>query len=235
MLSIAIVEDEKDAAEHLQKYIKKYEHVSGEDYQCSWFSDARQFLDDYQPVYDIIFMDIRMPYIDGMKAAEKIREQDEETALIFVTNMAQYAIRGYEVRAMDFILKPLKYFDFEMKFKRALKYINRRQDVVMTIETKEMIKKIPSRDIYYVEVMNHHLLYHMADRTYETYGQLKNVEEILLPFGFAKSSQSYLVNLRYVREIHAAEILVGEDKIPLSRRKRKEFMQIFTEYIGGGI
>ena len=61
-----------------------------------------------------------MPYIDGMKTSRKLREVDQNVALIFITNLMQYAIKGYEVNALDFMLKPVKYYDFEMKMNKAI-------------------------------------------------------------------------------------------------------------------
>ena len=93
---------------------------NGVSIELNIFTDGKQIVFDYEPVYDIILMDIEMPGLDGMSAAEKIRETDRDVIIIFITNMAQYAIKGYQVRARSYILKPVNYYSFEMELKEAI-------------------------------------------------------------------------------------------------------------------
>ena len=116
MIRIAVVEDEKESQEQLVSYISRYEKESEKKFEVTVFSDGMDIVENYDPVWDIIFMDIRMKHLDGMQAAEKIRKYDPAVVLIFITTMAQYAIRGYEVDALDFVLKPVAYAQFSMNF-----------------------------------------------------------------------------------------------------------------------
>lgn len=234
MIKIAIVEDNETSASLLQNYIKRYQQTHHMDCQLVFFNNGLEFISDYLPVYDVIFMDIKMPHLDGMEAAKKLRKIDEDTALIFITSMAQYAIRGYEVNALDFILKPVKYYDFEMKLNRVIHYIEKHKDTKITINTGDVIKRVSVRDLYYIEVINHTLIYHTEGHTYESYGQLKNLEEILAPCNFTKCNSCYLVNLRHITEVRPNSILIGDDEIPISRRRKKDFMKNLADYMGGG-
>lgn len=101
MYHIAIVEDEKEFRDQLRNYLKYYESEFHIEFQISEFEDGEDILRDYKNEYDIILLDIEMPRLNGMDAAELIREKDEEVVLMFITNMAQYAIRGYSVGALD--------------------------------------------------------------------------------------------------------------------------------------
>lgn len=78
------------------------------------------FLTNYQPRFDIIFMDIEMPYINGLESAEKLRQSDKGTLLIFTTNLGHVAAKGYEVEAFDFVVKPLHYESLYLKLNRAV-------------------------------------------------------------------------------------------------------------------
>ena len=93
MYHITIVEDEISFATQLQEYLKQYEEENDVRFKISVFGDGAEILEDYQPLYDIILLDIEMPKVNGMKAAEEIRAQDADVTLMFITNMANYAIR----------------------------------------------------------------------------------------------------------------------------------------------
>lgn len=233
-MRIAIVEDDVNCASILRGYIEQYNQKYYTDYKSVWYKNGLDFISDYHPIYDIVYMDIKMPHLDGMETAKKLREYDENIALIFVTNMMQYAIKGYEVNALDFMLKPVKYYDFELKLKKADDFLQKKQDSMITIHMKDMTKRVSSREIYYIEVMNHSLIYHLKENVYKTFGKMKNLETDLQLANFAQCNKSYLVNLKHVREVHTDYIMVGKDAIPISRRKKKEFMKILTDYMGGG-
>lgn len=120
MIEIAIVEDEENYRNILQEYLQKYEQEYGEQIHLSVYTDGDEITENYSAKYDIIFMDIEMQFMDGMTAARKIREADKGVIIIFITNMAQYAIQGYEVDALDYVLKPIAYFAFSKKLSGRL-------------------------------------------------------------------------------------------------------------------
>ena len=120
MITIAIVEDEEAYAKQLTEYIEKYQRESGKSIRVIRFSDGDEIVEKYTGEYDIILMDIQMKFMDGMSAAEAIRKQDTKVVIMFITNMTNYAIRGYEVDAMDYVLKPVSYFAFSKKLDRAM-------------------------------------------------------------------------------------------------------------------
>ena len=120
MVNIAIVEDDAQQAVQLETALKRYSEEFRTPLKTAVFYNAMSFLGKYTAEYDIIFMDILMPMMNGMDAARILREKDEKVMVIFVTNMQQYAIQGYEVGAFDFILKPVSYPEFKLKFTRAL-------------------------------------------------------------------------------------------------------------------
>jgi len=119
MAKIAVVEDNDAMRAQLCGFIAQYAQESGHQLDVTAFSDGAQLVEPYRPGFDIIFLDIEMPKLGGMPTAERIRRQDPDVVLVFVTNMAQYAIRGYEVDALDFVLKPVSYYQFSTKLERA--------------------------------------------------------------------------------------------------------------------
>ena len=107
MYRIAIVEDEAPCREELRGYIERYGQEHGQEFSVYPFADGSEILQNYEPRYDVILLDIEMPRVGGMEAAQAIREVDENVVLVFITNMAQYAIKGYSVGALDFVMKPV--------------------------------------------------------------------------------------------------------------------------------
>jgi len=133
MAKIAVVEDNDTMRAQLCGFIAQYAQESGHQLDVTAFSDGAQLVEPYRPGFDIIFLDIEMPKLGGMPTAERIRRQDPDVVLVFVTNMAQYAIRGYEVDALDFVLKPVSYYQFSTKLERALQRIQDNRVLVLNV------------------------------------------------------------------------------------------------------
>lgn len=127
MIRIAIVEDEESYVKELTGYLKEYQNTYKEELEITVYRDGDGITSNYRAQFDIILMDIQMKFMDGMSAAEEIRKQDSEVVIMFITNMTQYAIRGYEVDALDYILKPVSYFAFCQKLSRAIARIKKRE------------------------------------------------------------------------------------------------------------
>ena len=136
MIRIAIVEDEESYISVLKEYLERYKKESGEQIEVTVYHDGDEIAAFYRAQFDIILMDIEMKFIDGMTAAEEIRKVDSSVSIIFITNAPQYAIRGYEVGALDYILKPVSYFTFSQKLGRAVSKLKKRSRKWITIPVK---------------------------------------------------------------------------------------------------
>lgn len=117
-MRIAIVEDEKAYRNTLLEYLRQFQEESGMDIEVKEYENGNLIMWDYRPYYDAVFMDIEMPGMDGMEAARCIRKVDEQVIIVFITNVARYAVQGYEVGALDFIVKPVTYTSFKMKMQK---------------------------------------------------------------------------------------------------------------------
>lgn len=236
MINIAIVEDETSEAERLADYLRRYEkETNGTEFHIVRFSDGIAFLTDYKAEFDIIFMDIEMPDLDGMTTAHKLRLQDPDAILVFVTNMAQFAVKGYEVDAMDFMVKPVPYDNFKLKVARAVKRLECKRDDKMVVYGRNGASVVMIPKIRYIEVVNHMLTFYTVDGTVSATGTLKNAEEKLAGRGFSRANSCYLVNLDYVTGFSDGIAEVGEDKLPVSRSHRKHFMKDVADHLGGKI
>ena len=233
MYHIAIVEDEAAFAVQLQEFLEKYQEENDIRFKVSVFSDGEEILKDYQPLYDIIMLDIEMPKINGMQAAEQIREQDTDVTLMFITNMAAYAIRGYEVGALDFVMKPINYYTFSMKLTRVLKRTKQKAQQEILLTLPDGVKKLNVQQIYYVEVQNRMLSYHTDEGIFMMRGTMQSVEQLLAPYAFAKCNHWYIVNLKHVSEVRKTTAIVAGNELEVSRRNRTAFLKALTEYVGG--
>ena len=211
MFKIAIVEDQEETRESLNRFVRQYAQEQGLQVEISLITDGAEIAEHYTPGFDIIFMDVEMPRLDGFGAAEAIRAVDADVVLVFVTNMAQYAIRGYEVDALDFVLKPVSYYQFSTKLERALQRIQRRRGGQVALQVSGGVQLLDTDDILYLETRDRLLHYHTATDTWSVRGSLLKAEKDLAAYHFARCNQCYLVNLRHVRGVQDDLVQVGEE------------------------
>ncbi len=228
MLKIAIVDDSAEDAQNLTDLCNRYAQEKDLEFNIKTFYDGLNFITSGNLDFDIIMLDIKMPYMNGLQAARKIRESNQTVVIVFVTNMQQYAIRGYEVEATDFLIKPLSYNVFKVKFDRILSLAVRHQEQSVPIKINRSIHLIKLSDLFLVESDKHKLIYHTASGDYETWGTMKEVCDSLEGRGFALCNSSCLVNLRYVDSLDSNNVYVKDVAYPISRLKRKSFLAALT-------
>lgn len=235
MIRIAIIEDDSAACETLKEYIRRYGEEKGIGVQVACWDDAVKFLFGYKADCDLIFMDIDLPEMDGMTASAHIRETDDSVAIIFVTNMSQYAVKGYEVDALDFIVKPVNYYSFALKMNKAVKRITEKSNRELIVNADGNMIKISVAKLKYIEVFGHKLTYYTEDGVYSSTGTLKTLESELEKYGFFRCHKSYYVNVRHVSVVYGYTAVVGGDEIPIGHAKRKEFLAALGDWRGGGV
>lgn len=228
-MRIAVVEDDEKYMAVLCEFLKRYEKENNKSFAISKFSDGLDILDEYKAEWDVILMDVEMPHLDGMTTAKKIREYDTNVLIIFITNMAQYAIHGYEVDAMDYVLKPVSYPAFAMKMRKVCRKIADRDDRFLVIQSQGMHVKILVMSIIYIEVADHKVIYHTEKEEYSTFDTLKNIEKMLND-KFVRCNHCYLVNMRYVDGIKDDNVILGNTTLKISRTKKKMFLERLSEY-----
>lgn len=235
MLRVAIVEDETENIEQIKQYIEKYQVEFTKEIKVSVFRDGSDILKNYKPDFDIILFDIEMPNVNGMQAAKQIRAKDKDVVMVFITNMAQYAINGYEVGALDFILKPINYSTFRVRFTRAIRRVIKKETGVILLNLGESVKRINTKQIYYVDIQNRMLHYHTELGEFAVRGTLQDAEKELKTYHFVKCNHWYLVNLKHVSEIKKNIVVVAGNELEISRRNKNAFVEALADYIGGNV
>ena len=231
MLSIAIIEDTESDYERLRNQIDEFTRSHGTPFRISRFVDAESFLDGYRSDYDLVFMDIELPGLSGMRAAHALRDLDESVTLVFLTRIASLAVNGYEVNALDYMIKPVNEIAFDLKMKRFVKNIESKRSLTVTIPTKHGIARIAASSIHYVEVAGHNLIFHTEQGTFVSRGTMKKLEETLSPHHFLRCNHCYLVNLQAVVCVEDCMVHLVDAELPISRAKRKSFLDGLAAYL----
>ena len=234
-MRVAIVDDEFHTRREIRRLLERYAAETGTSFQITEFADGDSITERYSGGYDMILMDIEMPFVDGMTAAGEIRKADQEVTIIFITNAPQYAIKGYKVGALDYILKPVSYYAFSESIRRAVMKIKARRpdDDYITVSVKGGARKIGVSSIDYVEVIDHDLFFHAGEELIETRGTISEVENKLASHHFFKCNKGCLINLAKVTGYHKSDVIVGKNTLPVSRARKKPLQEAIHEYLDG--
>lgn len=234
MLNIAIIEDDADFAAALKDDLTRIAKESGKVFNIYLFSNIENFLLPRSYGFEIVFFDIELPGMNGMTGAKKFRETDMDAVIIFITSLANYAINGYEVGALDYMVKPISYNNLALKVKKAIKKIENKNGKLLVFHSKSGIIKLNSNEVLYMEIMSHTLSIHTDDGScIETTGNLSVFEKELEGYFFSRCNSCYLINMRAVSRIAGMTVyLENGEELAISRRKKKDFLSDFTKYVG---
>ncbi len=233
MLYCAVVEDEQENRSIMNAYLQRFSEEMRYWVRPFFFSDAASFL-ACERAFDLVLLDIRMPGMNGMDAAHILRERDKEVQIIFITSLAAYALQGYEVGALDFIVKPVSYADFALKLMRAIGRLPDRRTYIR-IHGRGTMQRLCTDDIYYLESEEHDVIYHTTDGPVRRRARLSDCEKEL-PKEFCRTNTCYVVNLLHVSALIRDELLVNGERLRISGPRmaavRRQYETVCTA--GGG-
>ncbi len=232
-IRIAVVEDSADDLSNCLSLLNRYSKEKNISFDIQTFASGDAFLMRFKSQYDFIILDINLSAMNGIDVARNIREKDEEVIIMFTTNLAKYATNGYEVDAIDFVLKPLSYASFYLRLERVMKKLGKKNDNFIVVPNEGGFNKIETNNILYVEVISHDIIFHLKDsQEITTTGTLKKFEEQLRKRWFIRCNSCYLVNAHNIKRVEKLDIQLANDEvIAISHPKKKGFMESFKKYI----
>lgn len=233
MIRFALVEDEAACRSQLREYLERYGKASGQKISVAEFDDGDEIALNYKAAYDIILMDIEMKFMNGMTAAEEIRRADSEVIIIFITNSPQYAIKGYAVNALDYVLKPVSYFALSQRLERAVALLGRHTRHFLQVNTRGGARKLDIAQLYWVESQGHELVYHTAEGVLTAAGSMQETEKKLENLSFYRCNKGCLVNLEHIDAMDGEDALVHGERVPVARARRRAFLDALNNYING--
>lgn len=239
-IRISILEDEKCESDKMISFLKRFSSENDIVFDISVFSNAEDFLLAYHKDQDILFLDIELPKKSGMDVAHSIRKIDSDVIIVFVTNLAQYAIEGYEVDAYDFVLKPFVYETMALKLQRLKnlvehKKVDLEKQKMLSFNFKGKMTYLPIDDIDFIEVLNHDVIIHMEKGKVRFRCTMSNMVKQLENDYFCLCNSCYLINLKKVVSIQGDMVLVKDKWLKISQPKKKEFIRKVAAYMGGSL
>lgn len=232
-MRIAIIDDEKAVGMQIESFVKEYCKIKDVPAEIVRYEEAVSFLENYSKAnFDAVFLDIKMPKMNGLRAAELLRQADDNVIIVFITNLKQFAIKGYSVDATGFVVKPIDEYDFNILMDKIVRIHNTRKSDLCTVNTVDGICRVKARDIHYIEVIKHKLIYHTVDGDINSWGSLVTAEKTL-PQNFSRCNVCYLVNLQHVQAISGEYVKVAGTPLKIARSRKKDFIADLARYGGG--
>lgn len=232
MIKLAIIEDTLQDAQHISSLVSSYAKAADIQIEQKRFENALKFLDAKEK-YDIILLDIMMPGFNGMEMAHRLRKFDEDTVIIFVTSMEQYAIEGYSVSAVGFLIKPAKYEQLRGVLDKAIQIVRQKISATIMVKTYTELISVDVSTIEYAEVKGHSLIFHTQKGEIQTKGTLKELIDKVESYNFIRCNNYAVVNARYIRAVRENTVVLPSAELEISRRKKSEFIEAYLRYSGG--
>ena len=228
--AVAIIEDDDAAFGLVQDYIQRFSVEAGLEISLTRFENGFSFLSTNLDACEIVLLDIELPDLDGLTIAKRLREKNKACSIVFITNLAKFAQYGYEVNAVSYLIKPVKYDAFALTFRKAINAYAANEQCDFIIKIPGGVEKVSVNQLMYVEILSHIVIYHLVNGTIQKTGTISKAEKELASYGFLRCHNAYLINPAFVRGIKENNVIVGSETIPLSRSKKQAFLSDLSAY-----
>ena len=233
-VNIAVIDDSIDEARQLSGYITTYCSDAHVCQQTTIFNTAADFLAAWRKGrYDLVFIDIFLKNeASGIHIAQRIRKDDEMCVLIFTTSSTDFALKGYEVRALDYMVKPIRYAKFCQTMEYFLNILPKKQIRYIEVKESRIMVKVPIDDVLYTDYSNHYIQIHMHGRMVRTYMRFEDFSPMLLRYPqFLCCYRNCIVNMDKVTSLGKTGFTIETGEcIPITRNLRPQIHQQYADY-----
>lgn len=231
MLEIVICDDEKNLRRNLCHIIEMNLELRGIAYHITEFDCGEALLSACKiSSFNIVFLDIEMKELNGIETAKSLREKNKSAIIIFVTSYPDFVFQGYEVRALNYILKPYQKEKILSVLHLALEELHALAEQYYIIEQQSGAVKLPLHEIKYIKSDRRFLIAVTNTGNYSFYGKLNEVE-LTLPDYFIRIHNRYLVSIHYVTALEHTTVIINQESLPISRSRKQELSVAFAKYM----
>ena len=231
-MRVAVVEDDAAERRRMQEYLQRYGQTHGLFLEVETFADGEELVRQGTAGLDIVLLDIQMQRMDGMTAARRIREMDSRVVLIFVTGMVAYAVQGYRVDALDFLVKPVEYPLLQSALDRAAARLEQAAPHYINVRTGKELYHLYVRRLLYAEAQDHKLLLRTESGPLVCAGSIRALEKELETEGFFCCHAAFLINLDRVERLDGSDVVLGKYRVPVSKHRRRLLLERLAERWG---
>lgn len=230
-LNIAVLGEKKELMPGLRGFLDKFFQPRDTAYNFMSYTDVPLFLDKCGIIYDIIFLDAEVRGDTGgaIETARRIKDIDADIVIVFVA-CGGVQINGYQVSALDVISPDTGYEYFESMMERAMDAVKRVEGCKLLVGARDKLKVLDTKDITYVEVFTHNIVYHVDDAAYRSRGSLKNISSVLSGQHFVYANRCYLVNLRHVKGVNGNTVVCGSETLNIGGAYKKGLLAAIAGY-----
>lgn len=214
---VVIVDDEYLLADLIETYLAKFDEFE----IVGKFNDPTLALNTIKAnKIDLVFLDIEMPTMSGVDLARFIPDRAK---IVFTTAYSEYAVKGFEINALDYLLKPISFARFTESIHRFLDahkdtQTSIKDDHYLVLKSDGDLYRVPAQKIVYIQSLREYLKYQLAGKKLIVYGSLTREEENLATIGFLRIHKSYLVNKNHISRISGNQVFLStEENIPIGR------------------
>lgn len=232
MINIGVCDDESVHRNRIKEILLDILNTFNVNYEIYEYDSGESLLENYPSNLDILIIDIQMKSINGMDTARKIRENDDNVEIIFMTSFSEFMQDGYEVRAYRYLLKPINENKIMKHITPCIKDIMRKRSNYITLNIRNYIDRIKIDSILYIETSRPNVLIYTNDNMYSIKMSMSKIEKTLKDCGFFRCHASYMINLSKVESMYGNTVKVGGKDIPISKYKVKELKLAITNILG---
>ena len=230
MLNLAIVENEKKASDVTLSFLERYFREKVLPYRATVFTSGFDFLEDHPESFDAVFLDIDMPGKNGVEVAQELRARSCDLTIVFVTNLAQFALEGYKVEAMDFLLKPVSYVDFAHVMDKivALKSPKDFGDFLLPLHSG--MRRFRNEEVLFIVLSGHDVVLHSRKGEEVSFrGSIRSISEKVNPDLLVRCNSGTFVNLLYLDRMEDDRIVLRDGSVfPVSRSRKKDVLKAIS-------